>query len=67
MKELQKIIGLGIGIVGVITAANSLSSQVKSAERKGVDLVGGIMLFVAGATLFVKVEDVWEDAQSLMT
>ena len=64
-KDLQQLIGLGIGIAGVITAANSFSSELKTVEHRGLTLASGAALIVLGATLFTKIEDVENDVRVL--
>ena len=65
-NEIQRIVGVGLGIAGVIGAAHVFSGRLKTVERQGLGVVSGLLLVLAAATLLTRFENSVEDARRLL-
>lgn len=64
--ELQKLVGIGVSVIGLLAAGKAFTAQADTVERKGLNLLTVALLIGAGVTLVVRIEDSANDIRGLL-
>jgi uncharacterized membrane protein HdeD (DUF308 family) len=65
-NDIQKLIGVTLGIAGVVAAGKALQSRVNSVEKQGLTCVTGALLVVAAITFFSRLDQTAGEVKELL-